>query len=57
MVYFFVDLLVKSFKLIIEVKLTHSKRDVHKFDAICKVDEEIVCIAELLGAVKNKNDT
>jgi 3-hydroxyacyl-[acyl-carrier-protein] dehydratase len=38
----------------IEVKLTHSKKDVYKFDAVCKVDDYIVCTAELLGAVRDK---
>lgn len=40
--------------LVVEVKLTQSKQDVHKFSANCKVDDEIVCTAELLGAVKRK---
>ena len=65
LLYYFVGIDKARFKkpvypgdiLIIEVKLTNSKRDVHKFDAVCKVDDDIVCIAELLGAVKNKNDT
>ena len=46
LLYYFVGIDKARFKkpvypgdiLIIEVKLTHSKRDVHKFDAICKVD-------------------
>ena len=40
--------------LIIDVKLNQSKRDVHKFTASCKVDEKIVCSAELIGAVREK---
>ncbi|MEC7832535.1 MAG: 3-hydroxyacyl-ACP dehydratase FabZ [Pseudomonadota bacterium] len=40
--------------LIIQVDLIQSKQDVHKFSANCKVDDEIVCSAELLGAVKGK---
>ena len=40
--------------LIIEVVLIQSKQDVHKFSANCKVNDEIVCTAELLGAVKGK---
>ena len=43
--------------LIIEVNLIQSKRDVHKFNATCKVDDVVVCTAELLGAVREKNDT
>ena len=65
LLYYFVGIDKARFKkpvypgdiLIIEVKLTNIKRDVHKFDAVFKVDDDIVCIAELLGAVKNKNDT
>ena len=37
-----------------ELKLTQSKRDVYKFTAICKVEDAIVCTAELLGAVREK---
>ena len=40
--------------LIIEVNLIQSKQDVHKFSANCKVNDEVVCAAELLGAVKGK---
>ena len=40
--------------LIIEVNLIQSKQDVHKFSANCKVNDEVVCSAELLGAVKGK---
>ena len=38
--------------LVVEVKLIQSKQDVHKFSGSCKVNDEIVCTAELLGAVK-----
>tara|TARA_Y100001949_G_C15675241_1_gene195693 strand:+ start:13 stop:453 length:441 start_codon:yes stop_codon:yes gene_type:complete len=65
LLYYFVGIDKARFKkpvypgdiLRIEVKLTQSKRDVHKFEAISKVDNDIVSSAELLGAVKNKNDT
>lgn len=40
--------------LVVEVKLIQSKQDVHKFSGNCKVNDEIVCTAELLGAVKGK---
>ena len=40
--------------LVVEVKLIQSKQDVHKFFGSCKVNDEIVCTAELLGAVKGK---
>ena len=40
--------------LVIEVNLIQSKQDVHKFAANCKVNDEIVCSAELLGAVRGK---
>ena len=65
LLYYFVGIDKARFKkpvypgdiLILEVKLIQSKRDVHKFDASCKVNNDTVCLAELLGAVKNKNDT
>ena len=65
LLYYFVGIDKARFKkpvypgdiLILEVKLTQSKRDVHKFSASCKVNDDIVCSAELLGAVKDKNDT
>ncbi len=65
LLYYFVGIDKARFKkpvypgdiLILEVKLTQSKRDVHKFSASCKVNDDIVCTAELLGAVKDKNDT
>ena len=41
--------------LIINVKLNQSKRDVHKFTASCKVEDAIVCTAELIGAVREKS--
>ena len=40
--------------MIINVKLNQSKRDVHKFTATCKVGKDIVCTAELIGAVREK---
>lgn len=43
--------------LIIHAKLNQSKREIHKFTADCKVDDEIVCTADLIGAVRNKDDT
>tara|TARA_B100001057_G_scaffold168869_2_gene169618 strand:+ start:22829 stop:23269 length:441 start_codon:yes stop_codon:yes gene_type:complete len=65
LLYYFVGIDKARFKkpvypgdiLILEVKLTQSKRDVHKFTASCKVNDDTVCTAELLGAVKDKNDT
>ena len=65
LLYYFVGIDKARFKkpvlpgdiLIIEVNLIQSKRDVHKFNATCKVDDAIVCTAELLGAVREKNDT
>ena len=43
--------------MIIDVNLIQSKKDVYKFDASCKVDDINVCSAELLGAIRDKNDT
>ena len=43
--------------IIITAKLVQSKSDIHKFFAECKVDDSIVCTADLLGAVRSKNDT
>ena len=65
LLYYFVGIDKARFKkpvvpgdiLIINVKLNQSKRDVHKFNATCKVDDVVVCTAELLGAVREKNDT
>ncbi|CAI8310391.1 MAG: 3-hydroxyacyl-[acyl-carrier-protein] dehydratase FabZ [Gammaproteobacteria bacterium] len=65
LLYYFVGIDKARFKkpvlpgdiLIIEVNLIQSKRDVHKFNATCKVDDVVVCTAELLGAVREKNDT
>ena len=62
LLYYFVGIDKARFKkpvlpgdvMTIEVKLTHSKKDVYKFDAVCKVDDYIVCTAELLGAVRDK---
>ena len=62
LLYYFVGIDKARFKkpvlpgdvMTIEVKLTHSKKDVYKFDAVCKVDDYVVCTAELLGAVRDK---
>lgn len=62
LLYYFVGIDKARFKkpvlpgdvMTIEVKLTHSRKDVYKFDAVCKVDDYTVCTAELLGAVRDK---
>ena len=62
LLYYFVGIDKARFKkpvspgdvLIIDVKLTQSKRDVYKFAATCKVEDAVVCTAELLGAVREK---
>ncbi len=41
----------------INAKLIQSKSEVHKFSADCKVDDDIVCKADLIGAIRPKNDT
>ena len=41
----------------INAKLIQSKSEVHKFSAVCEVDGEIVCKADLIGAIRPKNDT
>jgi len=43
--------------IVINAKLVQSKSEVHKFTADCKVDSEVVCKADLIGAVRPKNDT
>ena len=43
--------------VLINAKLIQSKSEVHKFTAECKVDDEIVCKADLIGAIRPKNDT
>ena len=43
--------------IFINAKLIQSKSEVHKFSAECKVDDEIVCKADLIGAIRPKNDT
>ncbi len=43
--------------VLINAKLIQSKSEVHKFSAECKVDDEIVCRADLIGAIRPKNDT
>ncbi|MBS82807.1 MAG: 3-hydroxyacyl-[acyl-carrier-protein] dehydratase FabZ [Gammaproteobacteria bacterium] len=65
LLYYFVGIDKARFKkpvypgdvLIIKVNLIQSKKDVHKFTSECKVNDELVCTAELLGAVRSKNDT
>ena len=42
--------------IIINAKLNQSKSDIHKFSAECRVNDEVVCMAELIGAVRSKND-
>ena len=62
LLYYFVGIDKARFKkpvvpgdiLILDVKLNQSKRDVHKFTASCKVDDNVVCSAELIGAVREK---
>ena len=62
LLYYFVGIDKARFKkpvvpgdiLIIDVKLNQSKRAVHKFTASSKIDEKIVCSAELIGAVREK---
>ena len=62
LLYYFVGIDKARFKkpvlpgdvLILDVKLIQSKRDVYKFTATCKVEDAIVCTAELLGAVREK---
>ena len=43
--------------IIINAQLIQSKSEVHKFTADCKVSDEIVCKADLIGAVRPKNDS
>ena len=43
--------------VIINASLIQSKRDIHKFSAECSVDNKIVCSADLIGAVRSKNDS
>ena len=43
--------------ILINAKLVQSKSEVHKFTADCKVGEDIVCKADLIGAIRPKNDT
>ena len=43
--------------VIINASLIQSKRDIHKFSAECRVDNKIVCTADLIGAVRSKNDS
>ena len=43
--------------VIINASLIQSKRDMHKFSAECRVDNKVVCTADLIGAVRSKNDS
>ena len=43
--------------IIINAELVQSKSEVHKFSANCSVDDEIVCKADLIGAIRPKNDS
>ena len=43
--------------IIISAKLIQSKSEVHKFSADCKVDNDVVCKADLIGAIRPRNDT
>jgi 3-hydroxyacyl-[acyl-carrier-protein] dehydratase len=40
--------------VIINASLIQSKSDIHKFSAECRVDNKIVCTADLIGAVRSK---
>ena len=42
--------------IIINAKLNQSKSDIHKFSSDCHVNDEVVCTAELIGAIRSKND-
>ncbi len=63
--YYFVGVYKARFKnqvmpgdiIIINASLIQSKRDIHKFSAECRVDNKIVCTADLIGAVRSKNDS
>ena len=65
MLYYFVGIDKARFKkpvfpgdiIIIDVKLIQSKKEVYKFEASCTVDNMMVCSAELLGAIRDKNDS
>ena len=41
----------------ISAQLIQSKSEVHKFTADCKVENDIVCKADLIGAIRPKNDS
>ena len=43
--------------IVINAKLVQSKSEVHKFTADCKVEGEVVCKADLIGAIRPKNDS
>lgn len=43
--------------VIINASLIQSKRDIHKFSTECRVDDMVVCTADLIGAVRSKNDS
>ena len=64
LLYYFVGIDKARFKkqvvpgdiIIINAKLNQSKSDIHKFSSECRVNDEVVCMAELIGAVRSKND-
>ena len=41
--------------VIINASLIQSKRDIHKFSAECRVDDKVVCTADLIGAVRSNS--
>jgi 3-hydroxyacyl-[acyl-carrier-protein] dehydratase len=43
--------------VIINASLIQSKRDIHKFSAEFRVEDKVVCTADLIGAVRSKNDS
>ena len=42
--------------IIINAKLNQSKSDIQQFSSESRVNDEVVCMAELIGAVRSKND-
>ena len=42
--------------IIIDAKLNQSKSDIHKFSSECRVNNEVVCTSELIGAIRSKDD-
>ncbi len=43
--------------IIITAELIQSKTEIHRFSAECKVENSTVCTADLIGAVRKKDDT